>query len=151
MLFRSNEVQGICGLGWSTVRVQYPDVLAGKSFARVFSQEDIKGHAQLNAANVPMMMSLAKTDADRQALSMFYAQNAFSRPFILPPGVPAERVAAMRAIFLKTINDPELQAEAAKMKIDAEPTSGEELQKIIERMYATPKDVVERVRKAMGR
>ena len=43
------------------------------------------------------------------------------------------------------------QAEAAKMKIDAEPTSGEELQKIIERMYATPKDVVERVRKAMGR
>jgi tripartite-type tricarboxylate transporter receptor subunit TctC len=151
LAMEKNEVQGICGLGWSTVRVQYPDVLAGKSFARVFSQEDIKGHAQLNAANVPMMMSLAKTDADRQALSMFYAQNAFSRPFILPPGVPAERVAAMRAIFLKTINDPELQAEAAKMKIDAEPTSGEELQKIIERMYATPKDVVERVRKAMGR
>ena len=51
----TGEVQGICGLGWSTVRVQYPDVLAGKSFARVFSQEDIKGHAQLNAANVPMI------------------------------------------------------------------------------------------------
>ena len=96
-------------------------------------------------------LSLAKTDADRQALSMFYAQNAFSRPFILPPGVPAERVAAMRAIFLKTINDPELQAEAAKMKIDAEPTSGDELQKIIAGMYETPKGVVERMRKAMGR
>ena len=151
LAMEKGEVQGICGLGWSTVRVQYPELLEGKMFARVFAQEDLKGHAQLNAAGVPMMLSLAKNDADKQALSMFYAQNAFSRPFILPPGVPADRVAAMRAVFLKTISDPELQAEAAKMRIDAEPTSGEELQKVIANMYATPKDIVERVRKAMGR
>ena len=151
LAIEKGEVQGICGLGWSTVRVQYPELLAGGMFARVFAQEDLKGHAQLNAAGVPMMLSLARTDVDRQALSMFYAQNAFSRPFMLPPGVPADRVAAMRGIFMKTIADPELQAEAAKMKIDAEPTSGEELQKVIASMYATPREVVERVRKAMGR
>ena len=151
LAIEKGEVQGICGLGWSTVRVQYPELLGGKMFARVFAQEDLKGHPQLNAAGVPMMLSLAKTDADKQALTMFYAQNAFSRPFMLPPGVPAERVAFMRGVFLETIADPELQAEAAKMNIDAEPTSGEELQKVISGMYATPKDVVERVRKAMGR
>lgn len=151
LAMEKGEVQGICGLGWSTVRVQYPEVLDGRTFGRIFAQEDLKGHAQLNAKGVPMMLLLAKTEADRQALSMFYAQNAFSRPFILPPGVPVDRVAAMRAMFMKAIADPDLQAEAVKMKIDAEPTSGEELQKIIERMYATPKDVVERVRKAMGR
>jgi hypothetical protein len=120
-------------------------------FARVFAQEDLKGHKQLNAAGIPMMISLAKSDADKQALTMFYAQNAFSRPFMLPPGVPADRVAAMRKVFMETIADPDLQADAARMQIDAEPTSGEELQKAIDAMYATPKDVVDRVRKAMGR
>ncbi len=151
LAIEKGEVQGVCGLGWSTVRVQYPDMLEGKMFARVFAQEDMKGHAQLNAAGVPMMASLAKTDADRRALEMFYTQNAFSRPFILPPGVAAERVAALRAVFLATINDPQLQAEAAKMRIDAEATSGGDLQKTIAAMYASPPDIVARVRKAMGR
>lgn len=151
LAIEKGEVQGVCGLGWSTVRVQYADMLEGKMFARVFAQEDNKGHPQLNAAGVPLMKSLAKTPEDQQALEMFYSQNAFSRPFILPPGVPAERVAALRKIFMETIADPELQADAAKMKIDAEPTSGEELQKIIASIYAAPAPIVERVRKAMGR
>ncbi len=146
-----NEVQGICGLGWSTVKVQFPDILKGDMFASVFVQEDLKGHPELNAKGVPLITSLAKTDEERQALAMFYSQNAFSRPFILPPGVPADRVAALRKIFMETIADPELQADARKMNIDADPTSGEELQRLIQEMYATPQPVVERVRKAMGR
>ena len=146
-----NEVQGICGLGWSTVKVQFPDILKGDMFASVFVQEDLKGHPELNAKGVPLITSLAKNDEERQALAMFYSQNAFSRPFILPPGVPADRVAALRRIFMETIADPELQADARKMNIDADPTSGEELQRLIQEMYATPQPVVERVRKAMGR
>jgi tripartite-type tricarboxylate transporter receptor subunit TctC len=146
-----NEVQGICGLGWSTVKVQFPDILKGDMFASVFVQEDLKGHPELNAKGVPLITSLAKNDEERQALAMFYSQNAFSRPFILPPGVPADRVAALRRIFMETIADPELQADARKMNIDADPTSGEELQRLIQEMYATPQHVVERVRKAMGR
>ena len=146
-----NEVQGICGLGWSTVKVQYPQILKEDMFAQVFMQEDLKGHPELNDRKVPLSISLAKTDEDKQALQMFYSQNAFSRPFILPPDVPAERIAALRAAFQKTMADPELLAEARKMNIDAEPTSGEELQKLIAQMYATPTAVVERVRKAMGR
>jgi tripartite-type tricarboxylate transporter receptor subunit TctC len=146
-----NEVQGICGLGWSTVKVQFPDILKGEMFATVFAQEDLKGHPELNTRNVPLTISLAKSEEEKQALQMFYSQNAFSRPFILPPGVPADRVAALRKIFMETIADPELQADARKMNIDAEPTSGEELQRLIGQMYATPQPIVERVRKAMGR
>ena len=146
-----NEVQGICGLGWSTVKVQYPDILKGQMFAKVFAQEDLQGHRELNAIGVPLMTSLATSDADREALSMFYGQNAFSRPFILPPGVPAERVALLRKAFMETIADPELQADAKKMNIDADPTSGEELQAKISQMYATPQPVIDRVKKAMGR
>ena len=146
-----NEVQGICGLGWSTVKVQYPDILKGQMSAVVFAQEDLKGHPELNAAGVPLMFPLAKTPEDKEALQMFYAQSAFSRPFILPPGVPAERVAALRKIFLETIADPELQADVRKMNIDAVPTSGEELQQVISKMYDTPQPVIDRVKNAMGR
>ena len=146
-----NEVQGICGLGWSTVKVQYADILKGEMFATVFVQEDLKGHAELNARGVPLIYSLAKSEEDKQAMQMFYTQNAFSRPFILPPGVPADRVEALRKIFLETIADPELQADARKMNIEAEPTSGAELQKIIADMYATSPAIVARVKKGMGR
>ena len=125
------EVQGICGLGWSTVKVQNPDILAGKSYARVFAQEDMDGHSELNKLGVPLMISLAKTDEDRQAMQMFYAQNGFARPFILPPGVPADRIAVLRQAFEATMKDPELLAEAEKMRIDVEWSTGEAVQALV--------------------
>jgi tripartite-type tricarboxylate transporter receptor subunit TctC len=145
------EVQGICGLGWSTVKVQNPDVLTGKSYARVFAQEDMDGHRELNTARVPLMITLAKTEEDRQAMQMFYAQNAFARPFILPPGVPADRVAILRKAFEVTMKDPELLAEAEKMRINVDASTGEEVQALVAKMYETPPQVIERVKKAIGR
>ena len=145
------EVQGICGLGWSTVKVQNPDVLTGKSYARVFAKEDMDGHRELNAIGVPLMIALAKSEEDRQAMQMFYAQNAFARPFILPPGVPADRVAALRKAFEATMKDPELLAEAEKMRIDVDASTGEEVQALVAKMYETPPAVIERVKKAMAR
>ena len=100
---------------------------------------------------MPLITSLAKNDDDRQAMSMFLTQNAFSRPFIAPAGVAPDRIAALRKAFLETIADPELQEDARRMRIDAIPTSGEDLQKTINAMYATPASIVARVRKSMGR
>ena len=145
------EVQGICGLGWSTVKVQNPDILAGKSYARVFAQEDMDGHPELNKLGVPLMISLAKSEEDRQAMQMFYAQNAFARPFILPPGVPADRIAVLRQAFEATMKDPELLAEAEKMRIDVEWSTGEAVQALVAKMYETPPAVIERVKKAIAR
>jgi tripartite-type tricarboxylate transporter receptor subunit TctC len=146
-----NEVQGICGLGWSTVKVQYPDILAGTTFARVVAQEDLKGHPDLHAKGVPMMMSLARNDEERQALEMFYAQNAFSRTFILPPAVPGDRVKLQRDAFMATMADPELLSDAERMNVDVGPTTGEEVQALVAHMYELPPSVVARVRHAMGR
>jgi tripartite-type tricarboxylate transporter receptor subunit TctC len=146
-----NEVHGICGLGWSTVKVQYPEILSGASFARVVAQEDLKGHPDLNAKGVPLMMSLARTTEEHQALEMFYSQNAFSRTFILPPGVPADRVKVIRTAFMDTMADPELLADARKMNVDLGPSTGEEVQALVARMYQLPQPVIDRVKKAMGR
>lgn len=145
------EVQGICGIGWSTVKIQYPDILSGKLFGRIFAQEDLTGHPELNAAKVPLMTSLAKTDDDVKTLETFYAQNAFSRPFILPPGIDPAILATMRKAFLDTMHDPDLLADAAKMNVDVEPSSGEEVQGLIQKMYQTPKPIIERIKKALGR
>jgi tripartite-type tricarboxylate transporter receptor subunit TctC len=145
------EVQGICGVGWGTIKVQYPEVLSGKLFGRIFAQEDIKGHRELNSAGVPLMSDLVKTDDDRQILQMLYAQSEFSRPFILPPGVPAERVQVLRKAFDETMRDPDLLGEAQKLSLDVDSSSGEEVQAQVAKMYESPPNVIERMKKALGR
>jgi tripartite-type tricarboxylate transporter receptor subunit TctC len=151
LAIEKGEVQGICGLGWSTVKVQLPEVLSGTAYARVLAQEDMQGHPVLNQHGVPLMTTLARTDDDRQVLQMFYGQSAFARPFILPPGIPHDRLALLRKAFNETMRDPELLAEAEKMKIDVVPSTGERVQELVARMYQTPVPVIERVKKALGR
>ena len=146
-----NELQGVCGLGWSTVKVQFPEILKSELFTRVFAQEDLKGHPQLNELKVPLMIDLAKNDADRRALEMFYSQNSFARPVIAPPEIPADTLAEMRRAFDATMKDPALLAEAKKMNIDVHPLAGEEVEKFVARMFQTPPETVARVKKALGR
>ena len=146
----SGEVQGICGLGYSTVKVQYPDIM-NNPFARIFAQEDMTGHPVLNKAGVPLMIDLARNADERAAMQMFYGQNAIARPFILPPNVAADRVALLRKSFDETMKDPELLAEAEKMTIDVVPSNGEAVTKIVDALYATQPAVIARVKEALAR
>jgi tripartite-type tricarboxylate transporter receptor subunit TctC len=150
MGIESKEVQGICGLGYSTVKVQYPDIM-NNPFARIFAQEDMTGHPVLNKAGVSLMIDLARNADERAAMQMFYGQNAIARPFILPPNVAADRVSLLRKSFDETMKDPELLAEAEKMTIDVVPSNGEAVTKIVEAMYATPPAVIARVKEALAR
>jgi len=84
-------------------------------------------------------------------LEFLYEQNAISRPFILPPGVPDNRVAALREAFMATTRDPELQAEAKRMQIDVEPITGAEVQDIVRRLYETPAPVVAQLKRLLDR
>lgn len=144
------EVQGACGLAWSTLSVQYPNLLETKQFL-VVAQEDMTGEARLNALGVPVTGAMAKNDADRQALELFYSQNVLGRPYVVAAEVPKDRVAALRKAFLAALADPELLAEAQKMRIEITPTTGEDVEKLIARLYATPRDVVEKVRTTLQR
>jgi tripartite-type tricarboxylate transporter receptor subunit TctC len=146
-----NEVQGICGIGWSTLKVQYPDLLSGKSFARIFAQEDMKGDPELNAAGVPLMSSLAKTDIQRQVLTILYAQNDLSRPYVAPPEVPADRVAVLQKAFLEALASDGLKADADKMRVDVSGMSGEDMRAYIQKLYASSPEVVKALGDAFGR
>ena len=68
-----------------------------------------------------------------------------ARPFVAPPGVSADKAALLRRAFDATMQDGEFRAEAARMKADLAPTTGEDVQKLVARIYATPRPVVDRL------
>jgi tripartite-type tricarboxylate transporter receptor subunit TctC len=148
LAIEKGEVQGVCGFSWSSLSAQHPDWLKN-GFIRILVQENAKGHAEVNRLGVPHATDFAKTPQDRQVMDLIYSSEIFGRPYVLPPGVPAERVAALRKAFLATLRDPELKAEGEKLGLDLDPISGEELQDIAAKMYATPADVVERAKQAV--
>lgn len=143
------EVQGACGIGWTGLVSFHPDWFS-KGTVKVIAQLSVNGHPDLNRMGVPLAASLAKTDEDRMVLELIFSQGLFGRPFVLPPGVPAERVAALRKGFMDALRDKSLLAEAEKMKLDLDPTSGEEMQALATRLYATPPRVIERAKLAVA-
>jgi len=144
-----NEVQGGCGHTWSSVTSLHRQAFA-EGRLRPIVQEDAAGYPELTKAGVPLARAFAKTDEQRAILDLYYSQTAFSRPYVVAQETPAERVAALRAAFMATMKDAELVAEAEKMQVDADPVSGEDLQKKVAELYAAPPDIVEKTRKAVS-
>src|SRR3954468_24234194 len=142
------EVQGACGIGWTGIETMHPEWFS-KDTIRVLVQLSNQGHADLNKRGVPRAAELAQNDDDKKVIQLVFSQGIFGRPFVLPPGVPAERVAALRKAFVVALNDPALRAEADKMQLDVDPMSGDELQKLVADLYDTPPRLVERARQAL--
>lgn len=99
-------------------------------------------------ASVPRAKDLLKTDAERKAFDFFQAPDDIQNPYMLPPGTPAEVLATWRKAFNAAVKDPAYLAEAEKRKQKILPQTGEFVQKTIDEMYATPPDVIERVKQA---
>jgi tripartite-type tricarboxylate transporter receptor subunit TctC len=140
------EVQGMGGIGWASVKAQTPHWISDKKI-KVLAQYGLKRHLEL--ADVPTMLELAKSDADRQAMTMLFARTEYGRPYFLPPDVPEERVAALRRAFDATMKDTAFVAEAAKLQFDVDPLTGEQVQALVGQLAATPREIVTRVRTAL--
>jgi tripartite-type tricarboxylate transporter receptor subunit TctC len=134
-------------VGWDSIKAQRPDWIRDKVIAIIghFSLEDPP-----DLRSFARIVDLARTDSDRQALRLVLARQAHGRPYFLPPGVPAARATALRRAFDATMRDPAFRAEAAAMKVEVDPMTGEAVQALVEQVIrTTPADVVERVRKMM--
>jgi tripartite-type tricarboxylate transporter receptor subunit TctC len=143
-----NEVQGMCGMDWSSFLTQQP-AWVSSGFARLLAQEDLKGHPVMNKVGVPLTISFAKNAEARDAMELIYSQNLFGRPYIMSPGVPADRVAALRQAFAATLKDKAVLADAEKLGLDINPMGGEELQALVARLYAMPPNVVARAKQSL--
>jgi tripartite-type tricarboxylate transporter receptor subunit TctC len=100
--------------------------------------------------DVPFALDLVSNPDDRLMMVAAFAPLQAGRPFVMPPGVPADRVAALRKAFVVALNDKALRDEAAKMQLDVDPMPGDELQTLVASLYATPPHLVERARQALS-
>jgi tripartite-type tricarboxylate transporter receptor subunit TctC len=101
--------------------------------------------------DVPTVVSLAKTDQQRQALELLFARDAIAFPFLAPPDVPADHAKLLQQAFADSFRDPELLADAKKAAFDISLVTGDQVQAIIKKAFATPPEVIALTRKAMGR
>ncbi|HYA07798.1 MAG TPA: hypothetical protein VEF90_18065 [Xanthobacteraceae bacterium] len=139
------EVQGRCGWSWSSVISTHKSWLDDKRMT-VLVQLSLNKHRDL--PDVPLVMDFAKTDEQRQILKMIFARQVMGRPYVAPPNVRADRVAALRQAFLDTMTDKEFVADAANSQLEIDPVSGEEVQKLVAEIYATPADVIAKAKVA---
>jgi tripartite-type tricarboxylate transporter receptor subunit TctC len=149
LALEKGEIQGACGETWSSVAATYPAWFQS-GLVKPLVQEANQGYPELDRMGVPLTRAFAKTDEQREILQLVYSQAAFGRPYVVAPEVPAERVAALRKAFMETMTDPDLVAEARKINVDIAPTPGEDLQKLIGQIYATPADVVAKAKAAIA-
>ena len=142
------EVDGRCGYSWSSAKSRKADWLKEGKMT-VLIQMSTEKHPDM--PDVPLIMDLATNDADRAALRLIYARQEFGRPFLAPPDVPADRVKALQAAFMATMEDPDFIADAAKQNLELAPVSGQRVAELIAAVYATPAEVVQRAKEATER
>ena len=99
--------------------------------------------------DVPLVLDIARSEAQRHVFEILMGMKALSRPYFVAPGVPADRVEALRDAFMATMRDPEFLDEAERLLGPVDPTSGTEMQKIISGIYALPPEVVAEAREAV--
>jgi tripartite-type tricarboxylate transporter receptor subunit TctC len=143
-----NEVQGICGMGWASISMQHSDWIKN-GFMRILVQEDLQGEPEVTRMGVPLSVTFARNEEDHHVMQLVYSQSLFGRPYVLPPGVPADRVAALRKAFLETLADKDLIADAAKARLELSPLSGEDMQALVAKLYALPPKVIGRAKQAL--
>jgi hypothetical protein len=148
MAVEQGEADGQCGYAWSSMIQAQPQWITEHK-VNILAQEALTGHPAMNAMGVPLALSFAKTDEQRQVMELIYGQLIFGRPYIVPPGTPPDRVAALRRAFMATMQDPALRADAEKARLDVNPVSGEDVQAEVAKMFALPHDIVERAKQAL--
>jgi tripartite-type tricarboxylate transporter receptor subunit TctC len=139
------EIDGFCGLSWSTLKSRHPDWLKNKTI-NVIVQAAVEKEPDL--PTVPLVTDLAKNQEQLQIVKLILVSQEMARPFAAPPGIAADRSAALIAAFEKTMRDPEFLAEAQKQNLDVSPVSAKELEGMMTDVYATPKDVIAKAAKA---
>jgi tripartite-type tricarboxylate transporter receptor subunit TctC len=137
------EVDGVMGITWASIKATQAAALRDGKI-RLMTQFGVRKHPEL--PNIPLVLDSAKSEEDKAALRLVFSSQEVGRPWVAPEGVPANVVAILRKAFDDTMADAEFKADAAKRKLDLDPTSGKELQEVVDNIFKTPAAVVERVK-----
>jgi tripartite-type tricarboxylate transporter receptor subunit TctC len=147
LAMQRGEVQGVANWSWSDIENRHPDWISDKQvrFLLQFSLDPIPA-----LKGVPFILDIARTDEERAVLKLLIENKALGRPYFVAPGVPSERVAALRAAFDATMQDPEFLADATKTVGPIDAVSGDDMQKMLGEVYASPPDLIEKARRLVA-
>jgi tripartite-type tricarboxylate transporter receptor subunit TctC len=141
------EIDGLCGISWSTIKSRHPEWLTSHS-VNIIVQAALKKEPEIAA--VPLASDLAKTPEQLQIIKLLLVSQAMARPFAAPPDIPTDRKAALLSAFDGTMKDADFLAEAQKLSFDVRPVSSTAIDAMLAEVYQTPKDVIARATKAIS-
>jgi tripartite-type tricarboxylate transporter receptor subunit TctC len=141
------EVQGIGDWSVSSIKTARPDWIPQKKI-NVLMQIALQKDPEF--AQVPFALDFVKNDADRKVMELYLTQKTVARPVLAPPGVPADRVAALRAGFAELAHDKDFLADSAKAKLDVAPVVGAQVDKVIALITSASPETAERLGKAIA-
>jgi tripartite-type tricarboxylate transporter receptor subunit TctC len=140
------ELQGRHGV-WASMKSMHPDWVA-KDLVSHLVVADLKREKEL--PDVPLLVELAPNEKDRKVLELISGNAMLGRCWLAPPGVTAERIAALRDAFWKALHDPQLLASARKRNMPITPIAWQELQDRAAQIADTDDAVIERARDLLG-
>ena len=139
LAIQRKEVDGRCGWSWSTLSSRNRDLLLSKQIKVVLQLTDRKLQ---ELAEVPSVLDVAGSPDQQAILKLIIARQTMARPYVAPPGIPPERLTALRNAFETTMNDPEFLADAKRQNLDVRPLTGAEADALIKQVYTTSPDIV---------
>jgi tripartite-type tricarboxylate transporter receptor subunit TctC len=141
MALERGETEGICGLSWSTMKASRPHWIRENKL-NVIVQMGLQKLPEL--ADVPSALDLISDPESKQLLELILIRQEAGRPFAAPPGVPADRLAALRQAFDATMKDPDFLADARKVQLEVDPLSAAAIDALLASAYRAPKAIVRR-------
>ena len=138
------ETEGVCGLAWQTYKAVQPGWVENKLIRPIAQMGLVKNR---DLPDVPLAIEMLKDPVERKVFELVVLPQEFGRPFIAPPGVPADRAAAMIKAFSETLTDSAFIADAAKIRLSLDPLTGEEIMRLLDEAHGAPKDVIDRAAK----
>jgi tripartite-type tricarboxylate transporter receptor subunit TctC len=143
LALEKGEIHGILGNLWTSLKSEKPDWLKEK-LVTIVTQFGFSRHPEL--PDVPLFLDMAKTPQDRKLIELLVAKQEFAKPYVLPPDMPAERVALMRKAFDETMKDPKFLEAAAKQSLPIDrPSTGQELAATTAELSKTPAEDIKRL------
>jgi tripartite-type tricarboxylate transporter receptor subunit TctC len=141
------ETQGRANIAWYGIKTRNSEWLRDGKIS-VLYQMGLKKHPDI-PSEVPLILDLVRAPADRQVLELKFSAYDVGYAFMAPPETPADRVAALRAAFAATFNDPAYLAEAARERLEVDPITGGEVEAIIHGAYSAPPEIIARLIEAI--
>jgi tripartite-type tricarboxylate transporter receptor subunit TctC len=135
------EAEGICGLSWSTIKASRPHWIRDR-LLNIIVQMSLTKLPEL--PDVPNVLDLVADRENKQVLELILIRQEAGRPFAAPPGVPADRLAALRRAFDATLADDEFRADAQKAQLEIEPLAAAEIETLLATAYGAPNAIVRR-------